>query len=220
MTLYYVALPWLNWTLESAILHLTSASDQRIFSFALRGAWPCLHHARFTEPLQSCRRGQSAFVQTDHLPPFCSTGRLLEEEAWGKVKVKVGSVSAWVNIGCWPAGGLGGTMILAGWLGDDGSSTAALSECMFSHSLSIVAWAWTDCAASVVPTLSLGAVLRPSNSSSSEKNSVIYGRSDQIIKCLLIFCILTLLTIAVIREWPCMQYCSSARFSEKFSQWL
>ena len=95
---------------RTAILRSTSASDHRIFSFARRGGWPCLHHARFTEPLHSCRRGHSAFVQTEHLPPFkfCPADRELEEEEM--VKVKVGcAVPVWENdsIDCWPDGGTG-----------------------------------------------------------------------------------------------------------------
>ena len=161
----------------AAILCSTSASDHQIFSFAPRGGWPCLHHAWFTEPLHSCQRGHNAFVQMEHLPPFCPMGCVLEEEA--KVKVKVGcAVTIWVNVGCW----LGGSTGRDDWLSSASKSSHPLfvmSNVDWLRSLStghtpFSKWArtWTDSDCIASPTLV--AVLRPSNSSLSEKSSVIY----------------------------------------------
>jgi len=170
----------------SAILCSTSVSDHWIFSFAQRGGWPCIHHARFTEPLQSCRCGHNALVQTEHLLAFWLAGLVLEEE--GKVKVKAGYAGA-AGAGCWP--GLGGDI---GW----GDGLLLVGKPTFPFSVNVdssTVWvlsspgAWMNCddigdSEAVSPTL--GAVPRPSNPSSSEKSS--NRRSDSIIKYLCIAC--------------------------------
>lgn len=171
--------------LSAAILRSTSTgtSVHRIFSFAAKGGWPCLHHARFTEPLHSCRRGHSAFVQTEHLPPgpFCPMGCALEED--GKVKVKLDAITAWDNVlvFCWLGGGtgrndgLGWSLLFTGELGTFSHPPALSVINNLDWSCSLIGvtsskCTWMGCAASAVPM----AVRSPSNSSSSKKSSVIY----------------------------------------------
>jgi hypothetical protein len=178
----------LTWTLQVVCRYPTfnlCLRPPNFLIFSLRGGWPCLHHARFTEPLHSCRRGHNAFVQTEHLPlaPFCSMGLVLEVEIEGSLKVKVKGCDAiaWDNVGCWLGGGTGR---------DNKFSWSSAGE--FSHPLSVInnvdrscslsavytsfsELAWMNCdTGKAVAALSFVAVLKPSNSSSSEKSSVVY----------------------------------------------
>ena len=125
-------------------------------------------------------------MQTKHLPPFCPmwVGLALEEEEKVKVKVPVGCAVTRDNVGCWPMGT--GSSWESTWDDLDGLSLAG----EFSHPSSVnVDWSYSSSAVHTPPTFSkcawmncdpsLVAVLRPSNSSSSKKSSVIYEGQNQ-----------------------------------------